>query len=102
MVQLRAGLPSPCLTLTEGDGLFNGRPVKENTKENDSQKIAVFLAEVQTTDLQNTAASEIQNKYLELDMNLNKSKPKQSFSEFNKYIFFTKTYKLNPVAFRAL
>lgn len=52
MVQLRAGLPSPCLTLTVGDGLFDGRPVKESTKENDSQKIAVFLAEVQTTDLQ--------------------------------------------------
>lgn len=52
MVQLRAGLPSPCLTLTVGDGLFNGSPVKDSTKENDSQKIAVFLAEVQTTDLQ--------------------------------------------------
>lgn len=62
MVQLRAGLPSPCLTLTVGDGLFDGRPVKESTKENDSEKIQILYSE-------NTAASEIQNKYLELDIN---------------------------------
>lgn len=52
MVQLRAGLPSPCLTLTVGDGLLDGRPVKESTKENDSYiysawKRAVLLDVVQ-------------------------------------------------------
>lgn len=79
MVQLRAGLPSPCLALTVGDGLLDSRPVKEQKKKMTDKKGMLYFLLRHKSLISETTASEFQNNIWKL----NKSKQNQSFSECN-------------------